>query len=217
MAAAKRGESTASLDRIRRHWDRQAPKYDKAMGRMERHVFGDGRTWVCSRAGGRTLEIAVGTGRNLPLYPEGVELVGIDLSPRMLEIARERARKDGHDADLREADAQRLPFANAEFDTVVSTLSLCSVPDLDATVAEMRRVLRPGGRMLLLDHVRPTSAPVRWGLMAVQWVMNVVEPGNGEQMMRRPLPVVREQGLAIEESERFTAGGVERLIARKCD
>ncbi|MUL43670.1 class I SAM-dependent methyltransferase [Streptomonospora sp. PA3] len=214
MAAAKPGE-TASLEQIRRHWDRQAPKYDKAMGRIERRVFGDGRTWVCSKARGRTLEVAIGTGRNLPLYPEDVELVGIDLSPRMLEIARKRAREGGHDADLREADAQRLPFADAEFDTLVSTLSLCSVPDLDATVAEMRRVLRPGGRMLLLDHVRPTSAPVRWGLLVLQWLINVVEPGNGEQMMRRPLPVVRSQGLVIEESERFKAGAVERLVARK--
>ncbi|PSL00884.1 phosphatidylethanolamine N-methyltransferase /phosphatidyl-N-methylethanolamine N-methyltransferase [Murinocardiopsis flavida] len=207
--------SSGPNDRIRRHWDRQAARYDAAMDRLERLVFADGRSWVCSQASGRTLEVAVGTGRNLPLYPPDVELTGIDLSPRMLDIARERARRDGHAVDLREADAQDLPFPDEHFDTVVSTLSLCSVLDLDATVAEMRRVLRPGGRLVLLDHVRPSVAPVRWALTAVQWLMNRLDPGNGEQLLRRPLTTVRAHGFAVERRERSKAGAVERLAARR--
>lgn len=217
MARADHETGATSLDRIRRHWDRQAPRYDRMMDRMDRRLFDGGRTWVCSRAVGRTLEVAIGTGRNLPLYPEGVRLVGVDLSGRMLAIARERVRTEGHDVELHEADAQHLPFPDASFDTVTCTLSLCSVPDLAPTVAEMRRVLRPGGRLLLLDHVRPTSTWLRWLLHAVQWTMNRLEPGNGEQMMRRPLHTVLDQGFTVEERDRSRTGLVERLAARKPD
>lgn len=214
-----RGRRPGSLDEltdsIRRHWDRQAPAYDRSMGRVERFFLANSRAWVCSRATGRTLEVACGTGLNLPLYSEDIELTGIDLSPGMLAIARKRARELGRAADLGEADAQRLPFADASFDTVVCTLSLCSVPDEHATVAEMRRVLRPGGQLLLLDHVRPSAAPVRWALRALQVAVNTFAPGNGEQFLRRPLEVVVAQGLDVERQERFKAGAIERLVARK--
>ncbi|ASU81653.1 SAM-dependent methyltransferase [Nocardiopsis gilva YIM 90087] len=209
-----RAEDVA-LNRIRRHWDRQARGYDRAMSTFERVIFVGGREWVCSRVRGRTLEVAVGTGRNLPLYPPGTELSGIDLSAEMLAIARRRARDLGIDADLREGDAQRLPYADASFDTVVCTLSLCSVPDMEAVIAEMHRVVRPGGSLLLLDHVRPTLAPLRWFLISVQGLMNLLNPGTGEQMTRRPLPAVRAQGFEIEESERTKGGMVERLAARR--
>jgi ubiquinone/menaquinone biosynthesis C-methylase UbiE len=140
-------------ERLKRHWEREAPTYDRRMGFFERVLFGDGREWVCSRASGEVLEVAVGTGRNFTFYPQGVRLSGIDLSPAMLEIARKRAEELGVDADLRKGDAQKLPFADASFDTVVCTLSLCSIPDDRRAIAEMKRVLRPGGRLLLLDHV----------------------------------------------------------------
>ncbi|GAA1439389.1 class I SAM-dependent methyltransferase [Nocardiopsis tropica] len=203
------------LEGIRRHWDRQARGYDRSMGALERLVFAGGREWVCSRVRGRTLEVAVGTGRNLACYPPGTELSGIDLSSEMLAVARRRARDLGIDADLREGDAQRLPYADASFDTVVCTLSLCSVPDMEAVIAEMYRVVRPGGVLLLFDHVRPTFAPLRWFLLGVQGLVNLLEPGNGEQMMRRPLPAVRAQGFVIGESERTKGGMVERLAARR--
>lgn len=202
-------------DSIRRHWDRQAPGYDRSMGRVERFLLGDSRAWVCSRANGRTLEVACGTGLNLSLYADDVELTGIDLSPGMLAIARKRAAELGRTVDLREADAQRLPFGDDVFETVVCTLSLCSVPDERATVAEMRRVLRPGGQLLLLDHIRPNVAPARWALRGLQALMNTFVPGNGEQFLRRPLETVVTQGLVVERRDRFKAGAIERLVARK--
>src|SRR5699024_7692382 len=134
-----------------------------------------------------TLEVAVGTGRNLELYGDDVALTGIDLSPRMLAIARRRASGLEHVAELREADAEHLPFADAHFDTVVATLSLCSVPDVAASVAEMDRVLRPGGRLPLLDHVRPTVAPLRWALRGLERLTERTEPGSGERFLRSPL------------------------------
>jgi ubiquinone/menaquinone biosynthesis C-methylase UbiE len=149
--------TSEELERLKRVWEREAPTYDRRMGFFERVLFGDGREWVCSRAHGEVLEVAVGTGRNFPFYPEGVRLTGLDLSPAMLEIARKKADELGLDADLREGDAQELPFPDASFDAVVCTLSLCNIPDDRRAVAEMKRVLRPRGRLLLLDHVRASS------------------------------------------------------------
>jgi ubiquinone/menaquinone biosynthesis C-methylase UbiE len=199
-------------ERLKRHWDREAPTYDRRMGFFERVLIGEGREWVCSRASGEVLEVAVGTGRNFTFYPQGVRLSGIDLSPAMLEIARKRAEEFGVDADLREGDAQRLPFADASFDTVVCTLSLCNIPDDRRAIAEMKRVLRSGGRLLLLDHVRASSKV--W--LAVQRVLEpVLRRFSCEHLLRRPLEHVVAEGFEVEQRERSKAGIVERLSARK--
>ena len=128
---------------------------------FERLLFAGGREWVCSQASGEVLEIAVGTGRNLPHYPEDVRVTGIEFSPAMLAIARARARELRRDADLRAGDARALDFPDERFDTVVCTLSLCTIVDDRAAVAEARRVLRPGGRFLLLEHVRSPGVHLR--------------------------------------------------------
>ncbi len=91
-------------------------------------LLGDSRSWVCGQARGDTLEVAVGTGLNLPFYPAGVELTGIDFSPAMLGVAQTRARQLGRTVDLRQADAHALPFPDALFDTVVCTFALCAIP-----------------------------------------------------------------------------------------
>ena len=80
-------------ERLKRLWEKEAPTYDRRMGFFERVLFGVGREWVCSRASGEVLEVAVGTGRNFPFYPQGVRLTGIDLSPAMLEIGRASCRE----------------------------------------------------------------------------------------------------------------------------
>lgn len=215
MSAPGPVPSEDPTERTRRHWDKQAPSYDRAMTRIERFFLGDSRAWVCSQAEGRILEVAIGTGLNLPLYPEHVQLTGIDFSPGMLAVARQRATELGRAVDLREAHAQHLPFPDASFDTVTCTLSLCSVPDEQAALAEMQRVLRPGGRLLLLDHIRPSFPPLRWLLTGMQWLVDRFAPGNGEQFLRRPLETVLARGFVLERQERFRAGAVERLAARK--
>jgi ubiquinone/menaquinone biosynthesis C-methylase UbiE len=208
--------STQSSDkrarRLRRYWDKHARNYDKQMAFWERRLFGDGRQWVCAQASGEVLEVAIGTGRNLPFYPEGIRLTGVDFSPAMLELARRQADRLGLNVDLRLGDAQVLELADASFDTVVCTFSLCAIPDERRAIAEMRRVLRPGGRLLLLDHVAGASRPVR----AIQWLLEqVTRPLNEEHLLRRPLPQVQAQGFQIERQERFRLGVVERLAARK--
>src|SRR5689334_4467892 len=97
-------------DRWRRYWDRASVSYDKQMRFWDRVLLADSRAWVCGQATRDTLEVAVGTGLNLPFYPAGVELTGIDHSPAMLGVAQTRARQLGRTVDLREADAQALPF-----------------------------------------------------------------------------------------------------------
>ena len=204
--------TSEELERLKRVWEREAPTYDRRMGFFERVLLGDGREWVCARAHGEVLEVAVGTGRNFPFYPEGVRLTGIDLSPVMLEIARKKADELGLDADLREGDAQELPFPDASFDAVVCTLSLCNIPDDRRAVAEMKRVLRPRGRLLLLDHVRASSKA--W--LAVQ---RLLEPLSWrfscDHLLRRPLEHVVAEGFEVEQRERYKAGIVERLSARR--
>ena len=197
----------------RRYWDKQAASYDEQMRFWDRVLlFADSRSWVCSQATGETLEVAIGTGLNLPLYPGEVRLTGIDFSPAMLAVARRRAEQLGRAADLREADALALPFPDASFDTVVCTFSLCAVPDERRAVGEMSRVLRPGGLMLLADHVAGSTWPVR----AMQRILEAVTvPLQGEYLLRRPLHQVAAEGLEIERRERFKLGLTERLAARK--
>jgi ubiquinone/menaquinone biosynthesis C-methylase UbiE len=199
-------------ERLKRVWEREAPTYDRRMDFFERVLFGDGREWVCSRASGQVLEVAVGTGRNFPFYPQGVRLTGIDLSPAMLEIARERARELGMEVALREGDAQELPFPDESFDTVICTLSLCNIPDDRKAVAEMKRVLRPGGRLLLLDHVRSSSKA--W-LTAQRVLQPLFWWSSRDNLLRRPLEHVLAEGFEVEQRERYKSGIVERLSARR--
>ncbi|MER5759863.1 methyltransferase domain-containing protein [Streptomyces sp. NPDC002082] len=199
-------------ERLRRYWDEHARSYDRQMRFFERTLFGESRSWVCSRATGEVLEVAIGTGLNLPLYPPGVRLTGIEWSPQMLALARRRADELGLVADLREGDAQALPFPDASFDSVVCTLGLCAIPDEQRAIAEMSRVLKPGGRLLLLDHVPSTV----WPLRALQWLIELLTvPLGGEHLLRRPLQGVQGVGLEVEQHDRFKLGVVERLAVRK--
>jgi ubiquinone/menaquinone biosynthesis C-methylase UbiE len=198
--------------RVRRLYDRDAHKYDREMNFFDRLLFRGGREWVCTRASGEVLEIAIGTGRNLPHYPPDVRLTGIELSPAMLEIARGRAREVGRDIDLRIGDAQALEFPDASFDTAVSTLSLCTIPDAGAAVAEVRRVLRPGGRFLLLEHVRSPRSAVRF---AQRLLDPLAVRFYADHLLREPLDYLQAHGFDVDQVERAKGGIVERVAARK--
>lgn len=206
--------TNAELERTRKLWDRYSAGYDRRIERTERMLFPGGREWACAQASGDVLEVAVGTGRNLPYYTHSAitTLTGIDLSPGMLAVARQRAKELGLDADLRLGNAEALEFPDAAFDTVLCTISLCNIPDYRAAIAEMYRVLRPGGRLVLLDHV----ASDRTWLRAGQWLLEqVTRRTNGDYQTRRPLPLVEAQGFVVSHSERSRLGWVERLVAVK--
>ncbi|RCW45768.1 phosphatidylethanolamine N-methyltransferase /phosphatidyl-N-methylethanolamine N-methyltransferase [Halopolyspora algeriensis] len=199
--------------RARHHYDAYAPRYDSETSFYERAMLDDGRSWACSQARGETLEVAVGTGRNLGYYPPGVHLTGIDLSPGMLALARARADESELSVDLVEGDAQDLPFADAVFDTVLCTLGLSSIPDDRAAVAQMHRVLRPGGHLILLGHVASPHRPVR----AAQHLLERLSARRGVQdfQTRRVTPLVRDTGFTIVYRRHFRLGAIQRLTALK--
>lgn len=198
--------------RWRRYWDRHSTTYDREMRCLDKVLFRDTRSWICQQVTGEVLEVAIGTGLNLEHYPPHVPLTGIELSQQMLAIARRRAAELGRSVDLRVGDAEALDIPDASFETVVCTFSLCAIPDHRKALAEMTRVLRPGGLLLLADHV---ASPSR-GPRAIQCVLELVTiPLGGEHFRRRPLEHVRAAGYRIESHDRFAAGIVERLAARK--
>jgi ubiquinone/menaquinone biosynthesis C-methylase UbiE len=206
---------TSTKDRTarwHRYWDKKSRNYDKEMKFFDRHLFGDSRTWACGQANGKVLEVAVGTGLNLEAYPQDITLTGIDWSDAMLDIARNRATEVGRTVTLQQADAHELPFDDASFDTVVCTFGLCAIPDHTQAISEMTRVLCPGGRLILVDHIESSSRVAR-GVQRFLEIFTV--PLGGEHFLRRPLNQVRASGLDVEQVQRFKLGLVERLVARK--
>ncbi|TMK27478.1 MAG: class I SAM-dependent methyltransferase [Actinobacteria bacterium] len=194
-------------------WSRKhAGGYDRQIAFFERILFGDGRAWVCSQARGRTLELAAGTARNLPFYPPGVEVIGVELSPEMLARGRERARRLGHPADLRLGDVQSLEFDDDSFDTVTCTLGFCTIPDTTTAALEAYRVLRPGGQLLMLEHVRSPVRSVRAGQRLLEPLAARFE---ADHLLREPLDYLPGVGFQVDEVKRSKWGIVERLRAHK--
>ncbi|MBN9621938.1 MAG: class I SAM-dependent methyltransferase [Actinobacteria bacterium] len=212
MAEPTPDTTREETERIRALQDKEAPRYDRQMDFFDRVLFVGGREWACSRLEGEVLEIAVGTGRNLPLHRVEVSLTGIELAPEMLAIAKQRATALNREANLRVGDAQALDFPDASFDSVLCTLAFCTIPDPGAAAREVFRVLRPGGLFALLEHVR---SPVR----AVRAVQRTIEPltirFEGDHLTREPLEYLDAAGFEVTELERSKWGIVERVAARK--
>jgi ubiquinone/menaquinone biosynthesis C-methylase UbiE len=198
-------------DEQRRLWNRVAASYDRAMRPLERRWLSRERARLLAHVGGRTLEAGIGTGVNLPHYPDSVELIGIDSSPAMLDVARQRAAELGRAVDLRLGVAERLDEPDAALDTVVATLLLCSVPDVARTLGEFARALRTGGRLLLLDHVESSWAPVR----GFQRLADSVTAGTGECWRRRPLLALAASGFVVEDVRASRGRLVEAVVARR--
>jgi ubiquinone/menaquinone biosynthesis C-methylase UbiE len=138
--------------------------YDRAMKSTEEAGMREKRREVLSEAAGRTIDIGAGTGLNLELFPPGVsELVLAEPDPHMLKKLREKLSASGGEASVIQSPAEKLPFPDGSFDTAVFTLVLCTVPDPAAALAEAARLLRPGGKLLFLEHVRSEDPGLaRW-------------------------------------------------------
>jgi ubiquinone/menaquinone biosynthesis C-methylase UbiE len=206
--AASQSEQTVL---VREYYDEVARSYDSWMVGFDRFMLGRGRSRMCSRARGRTLEVAVGTGANLHHYPPDVTLTGVDLSPEMLAYAARRANALGLNATLAVGDAQHLDFADEQFETVTATLLLSTVPDPRLAATEMRRVLGSGGRLLILDFARSPVAPVRW----FERALAPLTARSRFSLLRDPLDYLEAVGFTIEHIDRFRLGVIEEVVARK--
>jgi len=144
-------------------FDALAPDYDRHTLPFEWLLLRRLRRRLLQDAAGTVLEIGVGTGANFPFYPEGVTLFGVDLAPQMLARAQARADRLRKTAHLNLMDAAQLIFPDHSFDTVISTLSLCSLEHPRRTLNEMTRVVRPSGQLLFVEHGRSRLALInRW-------------------------------------------------------
>jgi ubiquinone/menaquinone biosynthesis C-methylase UbiE len=177
--------------------------YDPFMRSAEEACLAQWRVDLLAHAEGDVLEIGAGTGANLPLYPPGIRSLQLT-EPDADMLARLRRRMSDApvpQVQAREAAVDALPFADASFDTVVSTLVLCSVPDVGRALAEVRRVLRPGGRLLFLEHVAADDRPAR-----LAW-QHRLEPiwtrisGNCH-LTRRTGELIRQAGFVVEQETR---------------
>src|SRR5215471_11179251 len=208
-------------DAIKSAYRRWAPVYDRTFGR----VAAEGRKHsveIINQRRGRVLEVGVGTGLSLPTYARHLEIVGIDLSPEMLEKARERVSTERlpHVAGLYEMDASDLKFSAASFDTVVAMYVMTVVPEPEKVMRELSRVCRPGGEVLIVNHFSTEDGMLGWveRRMApfadkLGWrpVFDV-----GRVMVCDDLQLVERRGLrplGIFTMMRFAKGSPERAAA----
>jgi ubiquinone/menaquinone biosynthesis C-methylase UbiE len=141
-----------------------AALYDFGLRATEEGGLRDMRREMLAQARGRTIDIGAGTGANIGLFPEAItELVYAEPDPHMAKRLREKLAESGERGEIVEAPAQSLPFEDSSFDTAVFTLVLCTVPDPAASLEEAARVLKPGGRLLFVEHVRAEDPSLaRW-------------------------------------------------------
>ena len=184
---------------------RTARLLDAGMRVADRAGLGRARSRVAGRARGDTLEIGIGTGSNLEVYPVGAAVHGIDVSTPALSVAAERADRAGRAVVLVEGDSAALPFPDASFDTVVATFVLCSVGDVEGSLREARRVLRPGGTVRLLEHARSRHRTI--GAIQERSAPAWARVSGGCRLDHDVLRAVHDAGLTIME-QRTRAGGL---------
>jgi ubiquinone/menaquinone biosynthesis C-methylase UbiE len=191
--------------KLQNAYDEIADQYEKKVW-FDQHILGVARLRkkLLSKATGKILDVACGTGLNIPLFPAGSDITAVDLSPKMLEIARANATKHGLNVNLAVMDAEHLEFPDASFDTVVSTLSTCTFPDPVKALQEMKRVCRPNGLILLLEH----------GHSSVPWLANFQDRNEykhfrehaGCRWNQDPLDLVQSADIKILKSNRNLLG-----------
>ncbi len=205
--------NAAATAQTRARYSRIAPVYDlmQTMGEKRQRPWRQ-HLWSLVE-GPSVLEVGVGTGMNLEFYRPELQVTAVDLTPRMLERARKRAQAMGTAVDLRLGDVQALEFPDGTFETAVATCVFCSVPDPVLGLSEMLRVVKPGGQVLLLEHMRSANR-------VVGALMDLANPlvvrMMGANINRRTVENVRRSGLEILQIEDLGGGGIfKRIIARR--
>lgn len=197
----------------KKRYDRIAPFYDFAEGLVERSRYSRWRRLLWDKVEGENiLEIGVGTGKNYYYYPPDVSITAIDFSEKMLKIAREKADEKGIKIKLVRMDVENLEFEDDTFDAVVGSFVFCSVPDPIRGLEEVKRVVKPGGKVVLLEHVLSSNK-----IIAV--LMNLVNPlvarTMGPNINRRTVDNVALSGLRVENVTELALGIFKLIEARK--
>ena len=203
---------TSGTTQTRKRYDRLARWYDLLEALMESWRFAAWRARLKDKIRGPSvLEVGVGTGKNMRFYPPGLSVKGIDLSPRMLERAQKRTAVLGLDVELTEMDVQDLQFPDHMFDTIFATFVFCSVPDPVLGLKELRRVCKPDGRLILLEHMRPGNALL--GLLFDVFNPMVVRM-MGANINRRTMDNIHSAGWNIEVEDHLSGDVVRWIEAR---
>jgi ubiquinone/menaquinone biosynthesis C-methylase UbiE len=190
-----------------------AAVYDRLAATSEREGMADRRRNLLAAAHGRVLEVGAGTGLNLEHYPNTIEeLVLVEPERAMARKLVSRVTEVGRPARIVEASAETLPFGDSSFDTVVCTLVLCSVGDPEAGLRELRRVLRPGGSFLFLEHVRSGDARTARRQDRLNPIWRFI--GNGCNCNRRTLGLIEAEFCVdeVEEAEMPRAPSIVRPL-----
>jgi ubiquinone/menaquinone biosynthesis C-methylase UbiE len=201
-----------TLDEIQNEYDARAGGYEQKLW-FDQVILGVARhrKQLMSKARGRILDVACGTGLNFPFFPQTSEIVATDLSPRMLELARQKAKDLNLQVQTQVMDAEKLEFDDASFDTVTSSLSTCTFPDPVQALREMKRVCRPEGQILLLEH----------GRSRIRWLANYqdrhayqhYQANAGCRWHQDPLDLLKAAGLRVLSSKRFGLGIFHAITA----
>ena len=190
---------------IRRRYNRIAPMYN-SMDTMIKPIW---RKELLADAKGKVLEVGVGTGANLSHYPPGVEITGIDFSPRMLAYAKEQLVNLSQNIQLEQMDAQHLAFSDHSFDTVVSTCVFCSVPDPIQGLREIHRVLKPTGHLLMIEHMLSDNPVLA---LALHILNPVTVRISGANVNRKTIQNLQSAGFHIADIKMLAFKDIVRRI-----
>ncbi len=207
--------SPSPITRVEAIYDQWAPVWDKRQGLVERVLMGEGmRRSLARELRGDVLEIGTGTGATLRFLqdaPEITSFTGVDLSAGMLAEARSAATGTDLEIRLAQMNAEALAFADAAFDTVTTSLMLCTVPDPARALSEMARVCKPDGRIVVLEHVR---SPNRFFAKLQQWMTPLQVRQLGCHLDRPTDQLVRDLGFQVERDESRFVGVFHLIVMR---
>lgn len=199
----------SDTEKIKKRYNRVSKIYDLIEQPMELMALKKWRVEVAKELYGKVLEIGVGTGKNIPYYPENVEVTAIDFSEKMLAKARKKAKELNKKVELIEMDAQDMSFPDDTFDTVFTTCVFCSVPDPIQGLKEIKRVCKPGGKIIMIEHVRSEKK-------VIGPLMDLLNPITvnfyGANINRRTVKNVKKAGLSNVEVENITGDIVKKIM-----
>jgi ubiquinone/menaquinone biosynthesis C-methylase UbiE len=196
-------------EKIRKRYDRMAAVYDFFEQPMEKMMFKKWRGLIAQDLEGKVLEVGVGTGKNIPYYPDDIDITAIDFSEKMLARARGQAARLNKKIEFFQMDAQCMDFPDNTFDRVIATFVFCSVPDPVKGLQEIRRVCKPDGKIILIEHVRSEKKVL--GL-----IMDLFNPLPlhiyGANINRQTVENVRKAGFVHVTVTNLTGDIVKKIV-----